>query len=109
MHFKRFEAPDSRTAMKMVKEQLGDDAVILSNKTVHKGTPYQRVEVVAAMDYDLESITVTNAHPASSHGKEPNIAPQAPGNPREKWAAPPQGTRHKRPRLIKSSKYKAVQ
>lgn len=83
MHFKRFEAPDSRTALKMVKEQLGDDAVILSNKTVHRGTPYQKIEVVAAMDYDLESITLTKTHPVSSHGKEPNLVPQASGNPLE--------------------------
>jgi len=91
MHFKRFEAPDSRTALKMVKEQLGDDAVILSNKTVHRGTSYQRVEVIAAMDYDLESFTLTKTHPVSSHGKKPNLASQAPGSPREKREEHPAG------------------
>jgi flagellar biosynthesis protein FlhF len=89
MHFKRFEAPDSRTAMKMVKEQLGDDAVILSNKTVHRGTPYQRVEVVAAMDYDLESITLTKTHPVPSNGREPSLVPQAPATPLKRQASPP--------------------
>lgn len=89
MHFKRFEAPDSRTALKMIKEQLGDDAVILSSKTVHRGTPYQRVEVVAAMDYDLESITLTKTPSISSHGKEPTLFSQPPENHKKKSADRP--------------------
>jgi flagellar biosynthesis GTPase FlhF len=89
MHFKRFEAPDSRTALKMIKEQLGDDAVILSSKTMHKGTPYQRVEVVAAMDYDLESITLTKTPSISSHGKEPALFSQTPENHKKKSADRP--------------------
>lgn len=70
MHFKRFEAPDSRTALKMVKEQLGDDAVILSNKTTHRGTPYQRVEVTAAMDFDFEKISYTRPEPGATSRKK---------------------------------------
>lgn len=58
MRIKRFEAPDSKTAFAMVKKELGEDAVILANKTLDAGTPNQRYEVVAAMDYDLETITV---------------------------------------------------
>lgn len=77
MHFKRFEAPDSRTAMKMVKEQLGDDAVILSNKTLHRGTPYQRIEVMAAMDYDLESLALTQTHSRPSFHRKPAFIPDA--------------------------------
>ena len=47
MKIKRFFAPDMREALKLVKEQLGADAVILSNNRVDGG-----VEIVAAKDYD---------------------------------------------------------
>ncbi|RJX31163.1 MAG: flagellar biosynthesis protein FlhF [Desulfurivibrio sp.] len=61
MRIKRFEAPDSKTAFAMVKKELGEDAVILANKILDPGTANQRYEVVAAMDYDLETITVAAA------------------------------------------------
>jgi len=60
MRIKRFEAPDSKTVFAMVKKELGEDAVILANKTLDAGTANQRYEVVAAMDYDLETITVAS-------------------------------------------------
>ncbi len=47
MKIKRFFAPDMRQALRQVREALGADAVILSNKSVEGG-----VELVAAMDYD---------------------------------------------------------
>jgi flagellar biosynthesis protein FlhF len=47
MKIKRFFAPDMRTALRKVRETLGSDAVILSNKRVDGG-----VELVAAMDSD---------------------------------------------------------
>jgi flagellar biosynthesis protein FlhF len=37
MQVKRFVAPSMRMALKMVREELGDDAVILSNKRVAEG------------------------------------------------------------------------
>lgn len=51
MKIKRFFAPDIRQAMKMVKEELGADAVIMSNKSVDGG-----VEIVAARDFDEQVI-----------------------------------------------------
>jgi len=65
MRIKRFEAPDSKTAFAMVKKELGEDAVILANKTLDAGTAHQRFEVVAAMDYDLETITAATENSAS--------------------------------------------
>ncbi len=65
MRIKRFEATDTITALAKVKAELGDDAVILStrslpagrkNGTGNNGRPL--VEVVAAMDYDQELLTV---------------------------------------------------
>jgi len=51
MKIKRFFAPDIRQAMRMVKEELGADAVIMSNKSVDGG-----VEIVAARDFDEQLI-----------------------------------------------------
>jgi flagellar biosynthesis protein FlhF len=47
MKIRRFCAPDIRQAMRLVREELGADAVILSNRTIEEG-----VEIVAAMDFD---------------------------------------------------------
>ncbi|HHH38904.1 MAG TPA: flagellar biosynthesis protein FlhF [Sedimenticola sp.] len=50
MKIKRFFASDIRQALRQVREVLGADAVILSNKSVDGG-----VELVAAMDYDPDA------------------------------------------------------
>lgn len=47
MRIKRFIAPDMRSALRLVREEQGPDAVILSNRPAEGG-----VEVVAATDYD---------------------------------------------------------
>ncbi len=47
MKIKRFFAQDIRQAIRMVREEQGPDAVILSNRRVDGG-----VEIVAAVDYD---------------------------------------------------------
>lgn len=47
MSVKKFVAPDMRQALKLVRDQLGPDAVILSNRKVIDG-----VEITAAVDYD---------------------------------------------------------
>lgn len=51
MKIKRFFAADIRQAMRMVKEELGSDAVIMSNRTVDGG-----IEIVAARDFDEQSV-----------------------------------------------------
>ncbi len=50
MKVKRIFAPDMRTAMRRVREEIGPDAVILSNKRVAGG-----VEVVAAPESEYEA------------------------------------------------------
>ena len=47
MNTKKFIAADMRQALNLVREQLGADAVILSNRKVEGG-----IEIVAAADYD---------------------------------------------------------
>lgn len=51
MKIKRFFAKDIRQVMGMVKEELGEDAVILSNRYVEGG-----IEIVAARDFDEQMI-----------------------------------------------------
>jgi flagellar biosynthesis protein FlhF len=51
MKIKRFVAKDIRLAMRMVKDELGADAVIMSNRSVDEG-----VEIVAARDFDEQVI-----------------------------------------------------
>ena len=93
MRIKRFEAPDTTTALAMVKEEMGEDAVILATRTiaasrgniVKKGKE-SKVEVVAAMDYDLDGLTDADLVPLP-----PRPTPAA---PRPEKTAPPQTRRH---------------
>jgi flagellar biosynthesis protein FlhF len=55
MKIKRFTGPDMRQTIRQVRDTLGPDAVILSNRKLDQG-----VEVVAAIDYD-ESLIGTFA------------------------------------------------
>jgi len=62
MQVKRFFAADMRIAMKMIRDELGADAVITGNRRVAGG-----VELTAVLDYPMES-------PAQ---KQPNAALEA--------------------------------
>ncbi|MDH0095335.1 flagellar biosynthesis protein FlhF, partial [Pseudomonas sp. GD04158] len=48
MQVKRFFAADMRTAMKLVRDELGADAAIIGNRRVAGG-----VELTAALDYQV--------------------------------------------------------
>jgi flagellar biosynthesis protein FlhF len=61
MKIKRFFAKDMRTALKEVKDELGVDAVIMSNKKLANG-----VEIVAAVDYD-KAAPKAEAKPVPAH------------------------------------------
>jgi flagellar biosynthesis protein FlhF len=54
MKIRRFFASDMRQALRQVREALGADAVILSNKSVEGG-----IELVAAVDYDESAFAST--------------------------------------------------
>ncbi|MGA7979532.1 MAG: flagellar biosynthesis protein FlhF [Chromatiaceae bacterium] len=68
MKIKRFVAPDMRQAMRMVREEQGSDAVILSSRRAASGT-----EILVAVDYD-ESVVANLAESAESR-----TAPAQPG------------------------------
>ncbi|MCG9729280.1 flagellar biosynthesis protein FlhF [Shewanella sp. Isolate13] len=61
MKIKRFLAKDMRSALAQVKETLGSDAVIMSNKKVTGG-----IEIVAAVDYDEPKPKIAAAKPSAA-------------------------------------------
>jgi len=64
MKIKRFQAEDVRTTIRKVRETLGPDAVILSNKRIEGG-----VEIVAAIDYDESLMGGIVAEPSLDKSK----------------------------------------
>ena len=60
MKIKRFFATDIRQALRQVRDALGPEAVILSNKNVDGG-----IELVAAMDYDEQAYIAAQNSPKS--------------------------------------------
>src|SRR5690606_37332607 len=70
MRIKRFTAPDMRTALRMVREEQGADAVILSNRPVPQG-----IEVVAATDYDEVLVQQALRNAAAPRDADPKPAP----------------------------------
>lgn len=75
MRIKRFTAPDMRTALRMVRDEQGPDAVILSSRQVAEGG----VEVVAATDYDeaLVQQTLRTMNVPAPSAEAPARAPAA--------------------------------
>lgn len=73
MKIKRYYAKDMRTALAQVKEELGVDAVIMSNKKTATG-----IELVAAVDSDAEATnpsTISSTQPANeTQTAPPSIA-----------------------------------
>ena len=69
MKIKRFFAEDMRRGLQQVKETLGADAIILSNKKVNGG-----IELVAAVDPDARAPEAAPEMPANSHAPQPRQA-----------------------------------
>lgn len=86
MHLKKFEAPNTKEALALVKEEFGENAVILSTKTLDAGTDQQRIQVMAALDSDLEA--AASSGPASSSQK----MPYSPHSERNTHSSSPAGT-----------------
>ena len=62
MKAKKFVAPDMRQALKLVRETMGSDAVILSNRKVAGG-----VEVSVALDYEQAMVDHKHNERQKSH------------------------------------------
>ena len=86
MKIKKFIAPDIRRAIKMVRDEQGPDAVIISNRRVDGG-----VEIVSAVDYDeallsrLDDDSGTNSKQNNNNSddyiKEPEVSEAAYSHP----------------------------
>jgi len=61
MKIKRYVARDMRTALAQIKEELGPDAVIMSNKKIPEG-----VELMAAVDYNDPAHVAQTANPSQA-------------------------------------------
>ena len=65
MNIKKFIAKDNQEAIRMVKKEMGPDAVILKARTIYplkaKGGGAKKVEVTAAVDYNAPVITTTHS------------------------------------------------
>ncbi|HKJ07975.1 MAG TPA: flagellar biosynthesis protein FlhF [Gammaproteobacteria bacterium] len=73
MKIKRYFAPDMRQAIRMVREEQGPDAVILSNRKVNGG-----VEIIAAIDYDEALVERAAATSQGAPGAVPSGSPSTP-------------------------------
>jgi flagellar biosynthesis protein FlhF len=69
LKIKRFVAKDMRSALTQIKDELGADAVIMSNKRVPEG-----VELMAAVDNNVE---IKAAQPVMQNSPENNSTAQA--------------------------------
>ena len=72
MKIVRHIAPDMRQALRSIREQLGEDAVILSSRRIPEG-----VEVTAAVDFDATSLESALSVPAQALSAAPLPAPAA--------------------------------
>lgn len=75
MKIKRFVASDMRQAMKLVREEQGPDAVILSTRRLPEG-----IEIIAALDYDEALVREAARHgvPAGDESPAPAVRASTP-------------------------------
>ena len=78
MKIVRHVAPDMRQALRSIRAQLGEDAVILSSKRIPEG-----VEVTAAVDFDANALQDVMNNPAAL-----TAAPLPPTSPPVRSAQP---------------------
>ncbi|WP_343658030.1 flagellar biosynthesis protein FlhF [Paraburkholderia caribensis] len=71
MNIRKFVGATSRDALRLVREALGSDAVVLSNRTNEDGS----VEIVAVADRDLSAITPRSQEGTASQGTGPTATP----------------------------------
>lgn len=96
MKIKRFNAPDMRQALRLVREELGPDAVVLSSRNSDEGA-----EVVVAIDYDEKTVTDmadqpqrTESHQSIPARNEQVFSPAIADHDSQHPSAPPAGERN---------------
>lgn len=78
MTVKRFVGATARECLRKVKEELGPDAIVVSNKAVERG-----VEIVAMSADSLEALSTGNGFPTEAAVKQPRPVRPSPVNPAE--------------------------
>ncbi|MBN1847736.1 MAG: hypothetical protein JW932_04045 [Deltaproteobacteria bacterium] len=73
MNIKRFIARNNQEALRMVKKEMGPEAVILRTRTIHlpktdSGGDTKRIEVTAAVDYDAPAFKPANEYDLTGLG-----------------------------------------
>jgi flagellar biosynthesis protein FlhF len=93
MRIKRFEAKDMRTALRLIKDELGPDAVILSARNIKKAKPILGrvksvgVEVTAAVDaYHLPAVLNSASYAADLNGYSHNSPSEGSKRGALKWS-----------------------
>ena len=78
MNVRKFFGPSTRDALRQVRDALGADALILSNRKVDGG-----VEIMAVMDGEVEALTYGNpiGHPQQPPVQQPPLQTQPPAAP----------------------------
>ncbi len=76
MKMKRYFAADARTALRELREEQGDEAIILSNRKVSGG-----VEIIAAMDYEESLLNASLGNPATLQSGDSSNDATAEGKP----------------------------
>lgn len=99
MKIKRTTAPDMRTAMKIIRDEQGPDAVILGNRKVAGG-----IEIVSAVDYEPGAVDSASlfADPEPPAAPAPALA-AAPAPAAEAVAAPPAPPPRRAPAAVEAS------
>jgi flagellar biosynthesis protein FlhF len=72
MKIRRFFAQDMRQALRLVRDEQGPDAVILSSRKVEGG-----IEIVSAVDYDQDLVARMASGQATDAAPEPEVPLQA--------------------------------
>ncbi|ONJ12458.1 flagellar biosynthesis protein FlhF [Burkholderia cenocepacia] len=73
MNIRKFTGATSRDALRLVREALGADAVVLSNRTLDDGS----VEIVALADSELAAVAPPAARPRVATSRVPESVPAA--------------------------------
>ena len=70
MQYRRFRAPDMQKAIRKIRDAVGPDAVIMSNKRLSTG----EVEIVIAIDYDPTAVSSAAHSAPAMDSPEPRAA-----------------------------------
>jgi flagellar biosynthesis protein FlhF len=76
VNIRKFIGATSREAFRLVREALGPDAVVLSNRTIEDGS----VEIVAVADHDLANISPGAAREVAFNASGASLASQVTGS-----------------------------